>query len=151
MENWNGWREKVSLLEALRAEDWTAVFTLYNGPNYKNSVTKPSSKRMGSPRTDLWSKASRMMPLTLLRPFVKPLILLLICVALVLTFKFVLKSQQKIGALEQALSEKQQQLEQQASRIKSIQTSVSEQQKALLNCRRYKVIYSPNLNSVKLP
>jgi len=27
--------KKVSLLEALRAEDWTAVFTLYNGPNYK--------------------------------------------------------------------------------------------------------------------
>mgnify|MGYP003604229532 CR=1 FL=1 len=64
-----------------------------------------------------------MMPLTLLRPLVKPLILLFICVALVLTFKFVLKSQQKIGALEQALSEKQQQLEQQASRIKSIQRS----------------------------
>jgi hypothetical protein len=39
--------KKVSLLEALRAEDWTAVFTLYNGPNYKNSVTKPSSKKNG--------------------------------------------------------------------------------------------------------
>ena len=77
-----------------------------------------------------------MMPLTLLRPFVKPLVLLLICVALVLTFKFVLKSQQKIGALEQALSEKQQQLEQQASRIKSIQTSVSEQQKSIVELQK---------------
>ncbi|MFX6133649.1 N-acetylmuramidase family protein [Acinetobacter baumannii] len=27
--------KKVSLLEALRAEDWPTVFTLYNGPNYK--------------------------------------------------------------------------------------------------------------------
>ncbi len=77
-----------------------------------------------------------MMPLTLLRPLVKPLILLFICVALVLTFKFVLKSQQKIGALEQALSEKQQQLEQQASRIKSIQTSVSEQQKTIVELQK---------------
>lgn len=27
--------KKVSLLEALQAEDWPTVFTLYNGPNYK--------------------------------------------------------------------------------------------------------------------
>ena len=27
--------KKVALLEALQAEDWTAVFSLYNGPNYK--------------------------------------------------------------------------------------------------------------------
>ena len=28
--------KKVSLLDALRAEDWPTVFSLYNGPNYKN-------------------------------------------------------------------------------------------------------------------
>lgn len=27
--------KKISLLEALRAEDWPTVFTLYNGPNYR--------------------------------------------------------------------------------------------------------------------
>lgn len=27
--------KKVSLLDALRAEDWPTVFSLYNGPNYK--------------------------------------------------------------------------------------------------------------------
>ncbi|EHU1559147.1 DUF3380 domain-containing protein [Acinetobacter baumannii] len=27
--------KKVSLLDALRAEDWSTVFSLYNGPNYK--------------------------------------------------------------------------------------------------------------------
>lgn len=27
--------KKVALLEALQSEDWTAVFSLYNGPNYK--------------------------------------------------------------------------------------------------------------------
>ena len=27
--------KKVALIDALRAENWNAVFTLYNGPNYK--------------------------------------------------------------------------------------------------------------------
>lgn len=28
-------KKKVALIDALRAEDWPSVFTLYNGPNYK--------------------------------------------------------------------------------------------------------------------
>ena len=27
--------KKIALIDALRAEDWSSVFTLYNGPNYK--------------------------------------------------------------------------------------------------------------------
>ena len=38
-------KKKVALIDALRAKNWDVVFTLYNGPNYKNLGTRQNSKK----------------------------------------------------------------------------------------------------------
>jgi LysB family phage lysis regulatory protein len=77
-----------------------------------------------------------MMALTLLRPFAKPILYLLICVACIVAIYFFIQEQQKIGALEQAVSEKQQQLEQQQNSIRTIQTQVQQQQQNIVELQK---------------
>ena len=77
-----------------------------------------------------------MMALALLRPLAKPILYLLICVACIVAIYFFIQEQQKIGALEQALSEKQQQLQQQQESIQTIQTQVQQQQKNIVELQK---------------
>lgn len=77
-----------------------------------------------------------MMALTLLRPLAKPILYLLICVACIVAIYFFIQEQQKIGALEQSLSEKQQQLQQQQKTIQTIQTQVQQQQQNIVELQK---------------
>lgn len=91
---------------------------------------------MGSSRAVIWSEKSRMITLDLLRPFAKLILSLLLCILLYFTFNYFARLHQKIGELEQSLSEKQQQLKQQGKNIQSIRSQVLQQYQAISNLQK---------------
>ena len=77
-----------------------------------------------------------MIALTVLRPFAKPTLALLLCFVLFLAFKHYTHVQQKIGQLEQQLVEKQQQLQSQDQTLEKIRTQVLEQSKSIAELQK---------------
>lgn len=77
-----------------------------------------------------------MMAFTVLRPFAKPILALLLCFVLFLAFKHYTHVQQKIGQLEQQLVKKQQQLQSQDQSLEKIRTQVLEQSRSIAELQK---------------
>ncbi|ENU57140.1 hypothetical protein L291_1737 [Acinetobacter guillouiae MSP4-18] len=77
-----------------------------------------------------------MIALTVLRPFAKPILALLLCLIVFLMFKHYIHVQQKIGQLEQQLVEKQQQLQSQDQTLEKIRTQVLEQSRSIAELQK---------------
>ena len=77
-----------------------------------------------------------MMAFTVLRPFAKPILALLLCFVLFLAFKHYTHVQQKIGQLEQQLVEKQQQLQSQDQSLEKISTQVLDQSRSIAELQK---------------
>lgn len=77
-----------------------------------------------------------MIALAFLRQFAKPILALLLCLAIYAAFKYHNHLQQSIGQLDQRLVEKQQQLDQQNENIEKMRMQVLEQSKILADLQK---------------
>ena len=91
-----------------------------------------------------------MMALTVLRPFAKPILALLLCFVLFLVFKHYIHVQQKIGQLEQQLVEKQQQLQSQDHTLEKIRTQVLEQSRSIAELQKAQTELQSNYEQRKV-
>ena len=91
-----------------------------------------------------------MMAFTVLRPFVKPILALLLCFVLFLAFKHYTYVQQKIGQLEQQLVEKQQQLQSQDQTLEKIRAQVLEQSRSIAELQKAQTELQSNYEQRKV-
>lgn len=91
-----------------------------------------------------------MMALSVLRPFAKPILALLLCFVLFLVFKHYIHVQQKIGQLEQQLVEKQQQLQSQDQTLEKIRTQVLEQSRSIAELQKAQTELQSNYEQRKV-
>ena len=91
-----------------------------------------------------------MMALTVLRPFAKPILALLLCFVLFLVFKHYINVQQKIGQIEQQLVEKQQQLQSQDQTLEKIRTQVLEQSRSIAELQKAQTELQSNYEQRKV-
>lgn len=91
-----------------------------------------------------------MIALTVLRPFAKPILALLLCFVLFLVFKHYIHVQQQIGQLEQQLVEKQQQLQSQDQALEKIRTQVLEQSRSIAELQKAQTELQSNYEQRKV-
>lgn len=91
-----------------------------------------------------------MIALTVLRPFAKPILALLLCFVWFLVFKHYIHVQQKIGQLEQQLVEKQQQLQSQDQTLEKIRTQVLEQSRSIAELQKAQTELQSNYEQRKV-
>ncbi|PPZ93753.1 hypothetical protein C5B41_13595 [Acinetobacter ursingii] len=91
-----------------------------------------------------------MIALTVLRPFAKPILALLLCFVLFLVFKHYIHVQQKVGQLEQQLVEKQQQLQSQDQTLEKIRTQVLEQSRSIAELQKVQTELQSNYEQRKV-
>lgn len=91
-----------------------------------------------------------MMAFTVLRPFAKPILALLLYFLLFLAFKHYTHVQQKIGQLEQQLVEKQQQLQSQDQTLEKIRTQVLEQSRSIAELQKAQTELQSNYEQRKV-
>lgn len=91
-----------------------------------------------------------MIALTVLRPFAKPILALLLCFVLFFAFKHYTHVQQKIGQLEQQLVEKQQQLQSQDQTLEKIRTQVLQQSRSIAELQKVQTELQSNYEQRKV-